>query len=200
MERFWAGLAVGALAGALATWLLLARPWRSEEKAAVTAPADAAPEPVAGKKKPRRGRRGGSGSGDGAGDQGDAPAPVLSASDRERVWRGSAISLPSRSIDMGEGSSARPLETGEIDEVMRRSSQPIMGCIESALAGAELAGGSVELEMLVSGAGAVQKVRVGAPRWLMDHGFADCASAAARRIRFPATGAPTIVNAPYHVD
>jgi hypothetical protein len=34
----------------------------------------------------------------------------------------------------------------------------------------------------------------------MEHGFADCASSAARRIRFPATGAPTIVNAPYHVD
>jgi hypothetical protein len=198
MGRFWTGLAVGALAGALATWLVMARPWRSEQKAAVAAPVDAAPEPVTGKKKPRRGRRGG--PGDGAGGDVDAPAPVLSASDRERVWRGGALSLPSRSIDMGQDSSARPLDTGEIDDVMRRSSQPIMSCIETALAGAELAGGSVELEMLVSGAGAVQKVRVGAPRWLMEHGFADCASSAARRIRFPATGAPTIVNAPYHVD
>ena len=198
MGRFWAGLAVGALAGALATWLVIARPWRSEQKAAVAAPPDAAPEPVSGKKKPRRGRRGG--SADGAGSETDAPAPVLSASDRERVWRGAALSLPPRSIDMGQDSSARPLETGEIDDVMHRSSQPIMSCIESALAGAELDGGSVELEMLVSGAGAVQKVRVGAPRWLMEHGFADCASSAARRIRFPATGAPTVVNAPYHVD
>jgi hypothetical protein len=198
MERFWAGLVVGVLAGALATWLLMARPWRSADRPVVQAPADAAPQPAAGKKKPRRGKRGGSGS---ASDgELDAPPPVLSASDRERVWRGPSISLPSRSIDMGESSSARPLESGEIDDTIRRSSQGITSCIESALAGAELSGGSIELEMLVSGAGAVQKVRVGAPRWLMEHGFADCASAAARRIRFPATGAPTVVNAPFHLD
>lgn len=196
MGRFWAGLAVGALAGALATWLLMARPWRSGPRPVVQAPADAAPQPVTGKKKPRRGKRG-AGAGDG---ETDAPAPVLSASDRERVSRGPAITLPSRSIDMGSDSSSRPLEPGEIDDTIRRSSQGITSCIESALAGAELSGGSIELEMLVSGAGAVQKVRVAAPRWLMEHGFADCASAAARRIRFPATGAPTVVNAPFHLD
>ncbi|HEU5057475.1 MAG TPA: AgmX/PglI C-terminal domain-containing protein [Kofleriaceae bacterium] len=197
MERFWAGLAVGALAGALATWLLMARPWRSADRPVVEAVADAAPDPAVVKKKPRRGRRGGAGGGAG---EADTPPPVLSASDRERVWRGAAISLPTRSIDMGSDSSARPLESSEIDDTMRRSSHGITSCIESALAGAELAGGSVELEMLVSGAGAVQKVRVGAPRWLMDHGFADCASAAARRIRFPSTGAPTVVNTPFHLD
>lgn len=194
--RFWAGLAVGALLGALATWLSMARPWRSKQAPAVPAIADAAPvQAASGVKKPRRGRRGG------GGDEGaEVPAPVLSAADRERVWRGAALSLPARSVDMGSESSARPLQTDEINDTMRRSSQPIMSCIESALAGAELSGGEVELEMLVSGAGAVQKVRVGAPRWLMEHGFADCASAAARRIRFPSTGAPTIVNAPFHVD
>jgi hypothetical protein len=199
MERFWAGLAVGVLAGALATWLLMAKPWRSSGEPVARAPADAsAPEPAAGKKKPRRGKRG---SGGGASDgELDAPAPVLSAADRERVSRGPSITLPSRSIDMGEGSSARPLETDEIDDTMRRSSQGITGCIESALAGAELPGGSIELEMLVSGAGAVQKVRVAAPRWLIEHGFADCASAAARRIRFPATGAATVVKTPFHLD
>lgn len=192
--RFWLGLGVGAVVGALATWLAMARPWRSDPKAAAqVAPADAAPEQAAGTKRVRRGKRGG-----GGGDP-DAPAPVLSASDRERVWRGAAISLPERSIDLGNESSARPLQADEINDTMRRSSEPIMSCIENALAGAELAG-QVELEMLVSGGGAVEKVRVGAPRWLMEHGFADCASAAARRVRFPATGAPTVVNAPYHVD
>jgi hypothetical protein len=196
MDRFWPGLAVGALGGALATWLLMARPWQgSKEAPVVQAPADAAPEPIAPGKQKRRGRRGG-----GGGEEGETPAPVLSASDRERVWRGAAISLPARSIDLGSDSNARPLESGEINDTMQRSSQPIMSCIESALAGAELSGGTVELEMLVSGAGAVQKVRVGAPRWLMEHGFSECASAAARRIRFPATGAPTVVNTPFHLD
>jgi hypothetical protein len=195
--RFWQGLVVGALLGALATWLAMARPWKSKQQPVVQAAADAAPEAVTpGKKKPRRGKRGGGLAEEG----GEQPAPELSASDRERVWRGAALSLPARSVDLGSESSARPLETDEINDTMRRSSQPIMSCIESALAGAQLSGGEVELEMLVSGGGAVQKVRVAAPRWLMEHGFADCASAAARRIRFPATGAATIVNAPFHVD
>jgi hypothetical protein len=195
VARFWLGLALGALFGALATWLVMARPWRAGESPVVQAPADAAPAPVAGGKKPRRGKRGGGG----VGGADEAPAPVLSPADRERVWRGAAISLPARTVDLGSESNARPLEAGEIDDVMRRSSQPILACIETALAGAELSG-AVELELLVSGAGAVQKVRVGAPRWLVEHGFADCASAAARRLRFPATGAPTVVNAPFHID
>jgi len=194
--RFWAGLATGAVLGAILTWLAMARPWRSEDKPTAQAPADAAPELAVSKKKGKRGRRGG-----GAGAAGDpeAPAPVLSASDRERVWRGPALSLPERSVDLGNDSEARPLRPDEIDDAMRRSAQPIMTCIETALAGAELSS-EVELEMLVSGAGAVQKVRIGAPRWLMAHGFAECASAAARRVRFPGTGAATIVNAPFHVD
>lgn len=196
MQRFWLGLALGAAFGALATWLAMARPWRADAGPALAAPADAAPAPVAaGGKKPRRGKRGGAAAGAGE----EAPAPVLSAADRERVWRGPAISLPDREVDLGSDSSARPLAAGEIDEVMRRSAQPFFACIESALAGAELSG-EVQLEMLVSAAGAVQKVRVGAARWLIDHGFADCASAAARRLRFPATGAPTVVNAPFHID
>jgi len=186
--RFWAGLATGAVLGAILTWLAMARPWRSEDKPTAQAPADAAPELAVSKKKGKRGRRGP-----------EAPAPVLSASDRERVWRGPALSLPERSVDLGNDSEARPLRPDEIDDAMRRSAQPIMTCIETALAGAELSS-EVELEMLVSGAGAVQKVRIGAPRWLMAHGFAECASAAARRVRFPGTGAATIVNAPFHVD
>lgn len=193
--KFWAGLAAGFVLGAIVTWLVMARPWRSEERPVVQAPADAAPEPAPDRKKGRKGKRGG---GTAAADP-DTPAPVLTAADLERVWRGPSISLPERSIDLGSESNARPLRADEIDGAMRRSAQPIMTCIESALAGAELQS-EVELEMLVSGAGAVQKVRVGAPRWLMEHGFADCASAAARRIRFPATGAPTVVNAPFHVD
>ena len=194
--RFWAGLAAGFALGAIVTWLVMARPWRSEDRPVVQAAADAAPEPAPDRKKSRRGKRGGGGGAEG--DLG-APAPVLTSADRERLWRGPAISLPDRSIDLGSESNARPLTTSEIDDVMRRSAQPIMTCIETALAGAELSS-EVELEMLVSGAGAVQKVRVGAPRWLMEHGFADCASSAARKVRFPATGAATVVNAPFHVD
>jgi hypothetical protein len=75
----------------------------------------------------------------------------------------------------------------------------VLDCIRQSLAGAELSG-EVKLQMLVDPKGGVSKVRLGAPKWLMDHGFADCASSAARRIRFPATGAATVVDAPFHID
>ena len=191
----WLGLVVGAALGAGATWLAMARPWRSARPAAIAA-ADAAPGP----ERPDRPRKRRGRSRAGGAETDDVAPPVLTAADHAMTWRGAAIALPTRDVDLGdEKSGGRALEAGEIDEVMQRASGPVLACIQDALAGAELAG-EVRLEMLIGGGGEVQKVRVGAPRWLVSHGIADCASAAARRIRFPATGAPTVVNAPYHID
>jgi hypothetical protein len=115
------------------------------------------------------------------------------------TWRGAPLSLPARTVDLAQDDTARPLDSGEINQVLERSSGPILSCIQSALAGAELRG-EARLQMIVDAAGSVTRVRVGAPHWLIDHGFSDCASAAARRIHFPATGAPTLVDAPYHIE
>jgi hypothetical protein len=186
------GLVIGAAVGSAATWVAMARPWRSgAPPPPVTA--DAAPEPEqpdrrGRKKRPRKTAPGGQ----------DAP-PVLSAADRAMTWRGAAITLPERSVDMADGQDGRALTSSEIDEVMRRSSDPILACIQGGMAGAELTG-KLELELLVGERGDVQKVRVGAPRWLVAHGATDCAAAAARRLRFPPTGAPTVVNAPFHIE
>lgn len=178
----------------------MARPWRSSAPAVVVA-ADAAPAAgTPAKKKKRRRGRGAAGAGDeGEEGAGDVPAVVIPASDRAMSWRGPAITAPTRSMDMGSSAEDRPLSNDEIDRTMNDSSGPVLDCIRSALAGGELSG-EVRLEMLVDPGGAVKKVRIGAPKWLMDHGFADCASAAARRLRFPATGAHTVVKAPFHID
>jgi hypothetical protein len=188
--RFWFGLAIGLSLGAALGWLATARPWRGEP-VRIASPADAGPEPGKPKRKPGKRR-------EGRGGEGDEP-PVVPASGRAMTWRGSAISLPERDIDLGSDESSRPLETDEINGTIERSSGPVLDCIRDALAGAELQG-EARLQLLVSGDGKVTQVRVGAPRWLLDHGFADCAATAARRMRFPATGAPTIVDAPYHFD
>ena len=189
--RFWLGLAIGLALGAAIGWLATARPWR-KAPVPVAAPADAGPEPDRSKKagKKRRPRR--------DGETGDAEPPDVPASGRVMAWRGPDISLPARDIDLGSDDSSRPLENDEINGVLARSSG-VVDCIRDSLAGAELHG-QVKLQLLVTGDGVVSQVRVGAPRWLLDHGFADCASASARRMRFPATGAPTIVDAPYHID
>lgn len=198
--RFWLGLALGAVLGAVATWLVLARPWVTADAppaidAAPAEPAEAKPRPGGKKRRRKPGAR------DDAADVADTVAapPVLTAADRAMVWRGPRIQLSGGTVDMGEASSGRPLGSSEIDPALERSAPAIVSCVEKSLAGAELRG-QVRLEMLVSGDGTVRKVRVGAARWLIDHGLADCASRAARQIRFPATGADTIVDAPYHLD
>lgn len=152
-----------------------------------------------GKKKRKKRRAGGAGGGEEWVEETEAPAVVVSAADREMVWRGAAIKAPTRSVDMGSDGEQRPLSSDEIDATMNESSGGVLDCIRQGLAGAELSG-QVALEMLVDPRGAVVKVRVGAPKWLMDHGFSDCAGSAARRIRFPATGAHTVVDAPFHID
>jgi hypothetical protein len=179
----------------------MARPWRGGDKTAVMAPPDAAPATDApGKKKKKRRRGRGSGGADMGEDMvDDVPAPVVPAADRAMTWRGTAIKAPTRNVDMGASGEQRPLSNDEIDSTMNASSAPVLDCIRDALAGAELSG-EVRLQMLVDEGGAVRKVRVGAPRWLIDHGFADCASSAARRLRFPSTGLPTVVDAPFHID
>jgi hypothetical protein len=194
--RFWLGLLVGVPLGAGITWLAMARPWQGGPGEAAVLVIDAGVEQVTDKtrsKRPRRGPRRGEGAE-------DAPAPVLTAADRAPVSRGPTISLPDRQLDLtGGGAEGRPLQASEIDETIRGASGPVLACIADARAGAELRA-DVRLQLLVGGDGRVSKVRVTAPRWLVQHGLADCASAAARRWRFPATGAPTVVDAPFHLD
>jgi hypothetical protein len=205
--RFWLGLLIGAVVGAGVTWLGLERPWRRAAAPVVQAAIDAGPTVAKPTKKKRGRRRGQGGSGGGGGGGGfeeeaealEPPPPTLSAADREMAWRGPPIKLPPRSLDLGSGDDARPLQGGEINDVVASSSGPILDCIEEARAGALLSG-EVRLEMLVGGGGSPSKVRIGAPRWLIAHGLADCAMSAARRMRFPATGAPTVVDVPYHID
>ncbi len=198
--RFFIGLVLGVALGSLGTYLGIARPWKSDETQAA---ADAGPAAVAspeGKKKKNRGgkRRAQGGAVDDEVET-EPPPPDLSAADRETVSRGPRIQLPARSVDLGDSDSGRSLDSGEIDAALSGSSGPMQACVNRAIAGAELRG-QATLEMLVGGDGNVQKVRVSAPRWLIDHGFAECATSAARRLRFPATGAPTIVEAPFHLD
>ena len=191
--RFWLGLATGLVVGVGLGWFAASRVGRGGP-ASIAASADAGPEvaaPHASGKPRRKARR------DQPGD--DAPAPVVPASGRAMTWRGPTIELPPRDIDLGAEDTSRPLENSEIDGVIARSSDAVLGCIREALAGASLEG-DVHLDMLVTGDGVVSQVRVGAARWLFDHGLAACATAAARRMRFPATGAPTVVDAPYHID
>jgi hypothetical protein len=194
-------------AGAVATYLALERPWQgppaSDEESIATAGA-----PDAGVTPTRRGKRrrpGGGGGGAGptlASDEPFAVDPeiVLTEADRRLEWRGDAVALPPRTVDMAGGDDARPLDDGEIQGGIARGSSPVIACIQDATAGAALAA-ELTVQLLVGGDGKVDKVRVRAPAWLHQHGLLACVRRAAKSsMAFPGTGAPTIVTAPFHLE
>ncbi len=68
----------------------------------------------------------------------------------------------------------------------------------TAAAGTELRA-TVTLRMLVDGKGNVTRHRVQAPQYLFEHGMSACVERAVSRLRFPATGAFTLVTAPFEL-
>jgi hypothetical protein len=202
--KFWLGLAIGVVLGVAGTYLAREQPWRS------AAPIAVAPEPIpaatdagvaAKKKGHRRGGGGHAGSGGGGAVE---PYEVddeiqLTAADRALEWRGDPVALPPARVDLGAAGEARPLDDGEIQSGVAGGSAPMIGCIKDAVGGAPLSA-EVTLQLLVGGDGRVQKLRVQAPTYLHEHGLLACARRAARGFPFAATGAPTIVTAPFHLN
>jgi hypothetical protein len=202
--RFWHGLILGAMIGGAGVYAGLERPWDGWLAKDVAVASDAGVETAAreepgSKRKRRRGRRSVPEAGTAVdGELGDVveEIPTLTEADRALVWKGDVVSLPPRQIDMTSDSEARVLDSGEINTVIRAQSEPMVACITEARGNAEL-DARITVEMLVTGQGQVTKTRVRAPAYLFAHGFHACARRAAQGLRFPATGAPTVVTAPY---
>ena len=121
--------------------------------------------------------------------------PTLTANDRALVWHGADFGIPTKSIDMsGNTADGRPLTDGEINAGLRTTG--ILECVVQAATGTELQA-TITVKLLVDGSGRVSKHRVQAPRYLQDHGLPGCVAKAAGRTRFAATGAATLVTAPF---
>ncbi len=121
--------------------------------------------------------------------------PVLTAADRMLIWNGGDFGLPTKSIDMSsKDDERRPLTDGEINTGLR--SAGILECVVQAASGTDLQA-TITVKLLVEGTGRVIKHRVQAPRYLQDHGLPGCVAKAAGRARFAATGAATLVTAPF---
>ena len=189
-------------------YLALEKPWRrGEPVAAVVAQPEVptATEPAVKKGKKRRGRSNGGGRGDEllGSDGGGVPeetAPVieLTAADRKLSWRGPEVALPPAQIDMGSDGGSRSLSDDEIRETVREQSRPIIDCLVSAASGTDLRA-TVTIRMLVDGKGNVTKHRVQAPEYLFERGVPACVDKAVGRLRFPATGAFTLVTTPFEL-
>ncbi|MBK9031600.1 MAG: hypothetical protein IPL61_09745 [Myxococcales bacterium] len=199
--KFWVGLAIGAALGASAMYLGLKRPWRGAPApppvaAIAPPPVDAGVAPT-GKKK--RGKRvATTSSAGGAAEREVDDDVVLTDADRKVEWRGDAVAAPPRLIDM-EAADARALDDDEIAAGIAGGSRAVVDCIKDAAGPAPLSG-EVTLKMLVGGDGRVTKARVRAAVYLHEHGLTACARRAARGFSFAATGAPTVVTAPFYLN
>jgi hypothetical protein len=188
-------------------YLGLEKPWRSAPAAVAVAP-EAGSGSGSGSgsaaKKKKKGRRGGGGGG-GAGDVGDGADEyedtepvVLTDADRRMEWRGDEVGLPPKIIDMEDNQEARPLDDGEIGATISRRGSGVIDCIVRAATGTDLVA-TVTLKLAVDGNGKVGKMRVQAPRYLFEQGLLSCVRRAAGKFDFPATGAGTLVTAPFEL-
>lgn len=194
-------------------YLALRPPWASPttEPAQSTEVAEAPSDAGVGKPKKkkrgggRRASRGGAQPGGddadwensgGGGEETEPPRLVqLSASDRALEWRGDDTSPSKKSLDMSSNAEARSLDNGEISSVISSQSGPVQNCVLQAATNTDLSG-TITVKMVVEGTGRVSRSRVQAPRYLHNQGVLSCIQRALKNMKFPATGAPTLVTLP----
>lgn len=178
-------------------YLALTRPWQRAEPSVAEPTPIAEPAPAEPAPARRRGRkRTPAPSAEGAPGQ-EAPAPLTAAQER-LVWRGDAVALPPTEHDFSSGDERRALTDDEIGAAVRAHGDAVIQCMARAASGLSLRA-KVTLQLLVDGHGRVTRHRVQAPAVLFERGVAPCIGTALRAWRFPATGAPTLVTAPFEL-
>ncbi len=194
-------MALGLVLGAAGAFAALEKPWASEGEPVASASEDAGvadesdKDSKRGKKRRRRGRKGKGGGGDEYELQEIDERIVLTAADRKLTWKGPKIALPEKNMDFASGGGGRNLNQGEISEGVNRGQGRLLSCIADARGQAELAA-KITVKILVEADGSSNKVRLQAPSYLLKNGLYPCATSAVRSMRFPGTGAATIVTVP----
>ena len=198
------GLVIGVALGAGGMYLALRGPWAHAP--AVVPTGDRPPvvmvstDAGVGKAKPKRRRANhpheAPGPNEPEADDGGGAAPIaLTAGDRALEVRGDDVSLPARTIDVGAGADARPLDDGEIRSTLAAQAGAVKDCVVRGATGTDLQA-TITIEMVVDGGGRVTRSRVSAPRYLHEHGLVGCVQRALARVRFPGTGGATRVTLP----
>jgi hypothetical protein len=188
-------------------YLGLARPWQQsatpsnvDAQPAVADPAQAPAKSKGRKRKPPR-TLGPDGTATNSRDAEESDSPdetgpvMLSGADRASQTVGADFSLPPAKLDLtSNGDEARTLTNGEINDGLGRSN--ILDCVLRAATGTDLQA-TITVKLLVDGGGRVTKHRLTAPKYLQEHGLPACVSSAVGKTTFAATGAPTLVTAPF---
>ena len=189
-------------------YLALRPPWADapstprESAIAVALPGDAGvatPKPTA-KRSGKRRTPGTSVAAPGGGgeeefEETEPELPPLTPAQRRLEWRGDDVTLPATRIDMAAGGEARPLEDHEINATIGGQSGGVRDCVTQGAAGTDLRA-TITVKLVVDGNGRVTKSKLHAPRYLFDKGLLSCAQRALRSMKFPSTGAATLVTLP----
>jgi hypothetical protein len=196
------GLGIGLIVGAGGMYLTLRPPWGGGAPASSGAEVVLAPVDGGAPDKPKPKRRAGRRPGTVAappGSEGDETEPIpLTDADRRLEWRGDEVALPTTKLDMRSGAEARPLDDSEINAVISSQTGDIRACVLQGATGTDLRA-TITVKLLVDGNGRVTRSRLQAPRYLFEHGLLGCAQRALGRMKFPATGAPTVVTLPVNL-
>ncbi|MDQ3369830.1 MAG: hypothetical protein M3680_30800 [Myxococcota bacterium] len=152
------------------------------------------------KKKQRRATGGTSASTDLQGtpeeyEESEPEPPPLTAAERRLEWRGDDVTLPASRVDMAGGGEARALEDTEINATINSQAGGVRDCVIQGATGTDLRA-TITVKLVVDRAGKVSKSKLHAPRYLFDKGLLHCAQRSLRSMKFPATGAPTLVTLP----
>lgn len=185
-------------------YLALQRPW---ERRVPTTPSEGPPVVVVNrdvnkpapkkKRRPSTAPRTPNAPDDDADDPGPPPV-VLTAADRALEWRGEDTPTPSQSIDMANGNEARRLEDAEITSTFASQGAPVKACVVQSATNTDLRA-TITLKLIVDGSGKVTRSRVQAPHYLFERGLEACVQRALGRLKFPSTGAPTLVTMPINL-
>ncbi len=125
----------------------------------------------------------------------EVPLIQLSAADRAMEWRGDDTTRPTQKIDMAGGAEARSLSDDEIRSTIASQSGPVQSCVVAGATNTNLSG-EVMVKMIVDGSGHVIKSKVSAFHYMFQHGLLACIQGALGHVKFPATGAATLVTLP----
>lgn len=134
----------------------------------------------------------------GSGDYVEETEPQLvqlSAADRAVEWRGDDTTRPTQKIDMGGGAESRSLDDGEIRSTIDGQSGPAQQCVVAGATNTNL-NGQISVKLVVDGNGHVIKSKVQAFHYMFEHGLLGCVQRAVGKMKFPATGASTLVTMP----
>lgn len=138
----------------------------------------------------------------GGGTSDDAPPQLvqLTAADRQKETRGDDVTPGPQHLDMANGTDGRKLEDSEITSTISSQSGAAQQCVMAAATNTNLAG-TITVKLVVDGTGHVTRSKViDGYHYMFEHGLLACMQVAVKKMKFPATGAPTLVTMPINFN